>query len=60
MGEFTDSNPGRLAGKAIPLLSGDIPAIQQYQRKREEFVSQRYPIANATKELFDLIFKLSG
>ncbi|MGG1664112.1 hypothetical protein [Brevibacillus sp. NRS-1366] len=60
MGSFTDSHPSRLAEKAIKLLSNDSDVTEQYQMKRNEFVLSRYPKINATKELFDLLHRLTG
>lgn len=60
MGSFTDDNPGRLAERAIKLLSSDREVTQQYQHQSNQFVSSRYPKTNATKELFDLLHRLTG
>ncbi|MGG1664111.1 hypothetical protein [Brevibacillus sp. NRS-1366] len=60
MGSFTDNIPGMLAEKAIKLLSNDSAANQEYQLRSNQFVSSRYPKKNATKELFDLIYRLTG
>ncbi|MFJ9497463.1 capsular polysaccharide export protein, LipB/KpsS family [Brevibacillus centrosporus] len=60
MGSFTQSNPNKLAEMAIPLLLGDASVFQQYRIKRDDFVKWRYPKQNATKELFDLLYQLTG
>ncbi|MGG1664114.1 hypothetical protein [Brevibacillus sp. NRS-1366] len=60
MGSFTNSNPNKLAEMAIPLLNGNSDIHHQYRIKRDDFVKWRYPKQNATKELFDLLYKLTG
>lgn len=60
MGKFISTDPIEVATLTDQMKNNVSSLKREYEYKRKEFISRRYPQKQASQELFKLIYKLTG